>query len=174
MDAKRTRHHPEGQRWMHAYRAALICCQPDSSATIPRIPERNRNRKHGKRRKPHLPCIQALYSRSAYDKRSTCTTYTTHSLKQVMYVHMCNGLQSCCYDNLFRIGPFDPLNTGDGKSKRLKNITWHDIHPILPRAAVAGATKSCPKEQKSSNAPFRIHTCPPVDNSGHRNYSKRL
>ena len=60
MDAMRTRHHPEGQRWMHAYRAALTCCQPHSRATIPRIPERNMNRKHGKRRKPRIPYIHAL------------------------------------------------------------------------------------------------------------------
>jgi hypothetical protein len=44
MDAMRTRHRPKGPRWMHAYRAALTCCQPDSRATIPRIPERNRNK----------------------------------------------------------------------------------------------------------------------------------
>jgi hypothetical protein len=89
MDATRTRHRPEGPRWMHAYRATLTCCQPDSRATIPRIPERNRNRKHRKRRKPRLPYIQALYPKGACDKRSICTPYTNclqHSLKQVVYV----------------------------------------------------------------------------------------
>jgi hypothetical protein len=32
-------------------------------------------------------------------------------------VCMCYGLRSCCNDNFFQIRPFDPLNTGNGKSK---------------------------------------------------------
>jgi hypothetical protein len=73
---------------MYAYRAALTCCQLDSREIIPRIPERNRNKNHGKRRK-RPPYIQALYPRGAWDKRSIHTPYTTceqHSLKQVVYV----------------------------------------------------------------------------------------
>ena len=118
MDTMRSRHRRERPRCMHAYRAALTRCQPDSRATIiPRIPKRSRNRKHGARKAS--PPIHT----GALSKRRMQYEIHMHSVHHMITAFaetsgLCMRLRSCCNDNFIQIGPFDPVITGDGKSKR--------------------------------------------------------
>ncbi len=100
-------------------------------------------------------------------------------------VCMCNGLRSC-----FRIGPFDPLNTGNGKSKRSKIILerlpgMRSIRTYLEQqgrsqwghSKLSKRAKNCETLLLHTYMPLpgqaRIHTCPPIDDSGHRHNTKR-
>jgi hypothetical protein len=163
MDAMRTRHRPEGPRLMQP----CIQGRPDLllARAIPRIPERNRNRKTVSENLASHTYTRSIHMHSIHHMLITAFAETS---SECMYI----GLESCCNDISFRIEPFDPLNTDNDKSMRRKNhsqkVTWHEIHPILPQTArpqSMGPQKAIRKSEKLRMPTVGIDTIPSDDGS---------